>query len=303
MPITVAAPPERVPIFSGFDYMAVDEARHRAYAAHTYSRRLLVVDTTNGKVLAQVNVGPMHGVALDRASGDVFTGNGTDRTVSKVDFATMKVTASAKVGGDVDAIAFDPVHTRIYADQDGGSAVFVIDAATMKNIATLTMPADDLESLAVDPATGVVYQNLASSGGFAIIDPLSLKVRKAVKTPQLERNHPLVFVRATNQVITGGTNGVISAYTADGTHLGDTAVQPRIDQCSTGAEGKLIACAGRGIITVLAPISGSSPKLVGRVDTGHNGVHTIGIDETSGDIWIVYGDETGDWVQRLKWSP
>ncbi len=34
MPI-VASPAERVPIFSGFDYVTIDEARHRVYAAHT----------------------------------------------------------------------------------------------------------------------------------------------------------------------------------------------------------------------------------------------------------------------------
>ena len=95
MPITVAAPPQRVPIFSGFDYVTVDEARHRAYAAHTRSHRLLIVDTRSGKVLAQVDVGPMHGVAVDPSTGVVFTGNGTDRHFSKVDPTTAKCSAAS----------------------------------------------------------------------------------------------------------------------------------------------------------------------------------------------------------------
>lgn len=98
MPITVAAPPQRVPVFSGFDYVAVDEQHHRAFAAHTASQRLLIVNTANGRVLTQVNVGPMHGVAVDPASGMVFTGNGTDDTVSKVNPATGQVVANVKVG-------------------------------------------------------------------------------------------------------------------------------------------------------------------------------------------------------------
>ena len=77
MPISVAAPPQPVAIFSGFDYVTIDELHHRAYAAHPASKRLLVVDTSSGKVLAQVDVGPMHGVAVDPNSGAVFTGNGT----------------------------------------------------------------------------------------------------------------------------------------------------------------------------------------------------------------------------------
>lgn len=303
MPIAAAGPPQRVPVFSGFDYVTVDEQRHRAYAAHTRSDRLLIVDTRSGGVIAQVDVGPMHGVAVDPSTGTVFTGDGTDRAISKVDPATAKVISRVDVPGDIDAIAYDPSRRRIYADQDGGGSVYVVDAVTMKQIATITMPADDLESPAVDPKTGVLYQNLANGGGFAVIDPATLRVVKVVKTPQLGDNHPLTFSAAADQVIVGGVNGVLSAYTADGTHVGDVAVQPHVDQCGTGSRGDLVVCAGRGIVTVVAVTSGAPPRVVGRLDTGHASLHTVGIDETDNDIWVVYSDTRGDWVQRLKWTP
>jgi hypothetical protein len=303
MPILTAAPPQRVQVFSGFDYVTVDEQRARAYAAHTRSDRLLIVDTHTGKVVAQVDVGPMHGVAVDPSTGVVFTGDGTDRAISKVDPTAAKVVGSVAVPGDIDAIAYDPSHHRIYADQDGGGSVYVIDALRMKQIATIAMPADDLESPAVDPKTGVLYQNLANGGGFAVIDPATLRVSNVVKTPQLQDNHPLTFSPAAEQVIVGGVNGVLSAYTADGTHVGDVAVQPHIDQCGTGSRGDLIVCAGRGIVTVVAVKKGAPPRVVGRLDTGHPGLHTVGIDEVNGDIWVVYSDTRGDWVQRLKWAP
>jgi glutamine cyclotransferase len=303
MPIAVAAPPQRVHIYSGFDYVAVDEARGRVFAAHTPSKRLLIVDERTGRVAAQVDVGPMHGVAVDPATGVVFTANGTDRTISKVDPATGKIVSSVGVPGDIDAIAYDPSRRRIYADQDGGGSVYVIDGATMKLVGTIGMPADDLESLAVDPATGRLYQNLANGGGFAVVDPASLKVVRVVATPQLEKNHPLVFAPAANQVIVGGINGMLSAYAPDGTHVGDVAVQPRIDQCSTGARGRLVVCAGRGVVTVIAVKSGVPPRLVGRIDTGHSGIHTVGIDESTNAVWVVYADAGGDWVQRLAWTP
>jgi DNA-binding beta-propeller fold protein YncE len=303
MPISIAAPPQRVPIFSGFDYVAVDEARHRAYAAHSASQRLLIVDTRTGKVIGQVDVGPMHGVAIDPSTGIVLTGDGTDQKLSKVDPSSMKVLSEVAVPGNIDAIVYDPSRRRIYADQDGGGSVYVIDAATMKQVGTITMPADDLESPAVDPKTGVLYQNLANGGGFAIIDPASLRVVKVVSTPQLTDNHPLTFSPAANQVIAGGVNGVLSAYTPDGVHVGDAQVQPHIDQCSTGSRGNLVVCAGRGIVTVVAVQSNAAPRVVGRLETGQRGVHTVGIDEATNDIWIVYADPRGDWVQRLKWSP
>ncbi len=302
MPISIAAPPQPVAIFSGFDYVTVDETRQRVYAAHSASRRLLVVDASTGRVLAQVAVGPMHGVAVDPASGVIFTGNGTDQTLSEVDPSSLQVTAKLGVPGEIDAIAYDPVRRRIYADQQGGGSVYIIDAQTMKLAGTIAMPANHLESPAVDPRTGTLYQNLADGGGFAIIDPASLGVT-IVKTPQLTNNHPLIFSPAADQVIVGGVNGVISAYASDGTHVGDAQVQPDIDQCNTGSRGNLVVCAGRGIVSVLAVARGSAPRVLARFDTGHKGLHTVGIDESTNAIWVVYADQNGDWVQRLRWSP
>jgi hypothetical protein len=302
MPITVAAPPERVPVFSGFDYMTVDEARRRVYAAHSKSDRLLIVNSATGAVAGQVDVGPMHGVVVDPPTGIVFTGNGTDRTVSKVDPVAMKVLASVNVPGSVDGMAYDSKRGRIYADQLGGGNIYVVDGDSMKLLMTIEMPSDDLESISVDPATGTIYQNLAD-GGFAIVDPATLKIRKVVKTPQLEKNHPLVFATAANQVIAGGINGVISAYTPEGVLVGNASVQPHIDQCSTGAKGGLVACAGRGVVSVIAATSGSAPKVVATLDTGHAGIHTIGIEEGTGDVWVVWSDAKGDWVQRYHYAP
>jgi hypothetical protein len=303
VPIAVAAPPQPVQIFSGFDYVTIDEARHRAYAAHTASKRLLIVDTTTGNVTGQVDVGPMHGSAVDPVTGYVFTGNGTDKSVSKVDPVAMKVISTVDVPGAIDAIAYNPANGRIYADEDGGGSVYVIDGKTMKLIATIAMPADDLESPAIDPKSGRLYQNLANGGGFAIVDPTTSSVITTIKTPQLEDNHPLVFSPSANQVIAGGANGVLSAYTAGGELVGSTNVQPHIDQCGTGSKGDLIVCAGRGIVTVVAAKNGSGPQVVARLDTGHAGLHTAGIDESTGDIWVVWGDAKGDWVQRLKFTP
>ena len=66
--MTAVAPPQPVPIYSGFDYLTVDAQRRRVYAAHTESNALLIVDADSGNVLGQVKVGNLHGVAVDPAS-------------------------------------------------------------------------------------------------------------------------------------------------------------------------------------------------------------------------------------------
>jgi hypothetical protein len=304
MPLIVAAPPQQVRQYGGFDYMTVDEARHRVYAAHTRSQKLLIVDAATGKVDGQVDVGPMHGVEVDPSTGNVYTGDGTDNEIREVDPVAMKVIARVMVPGNIDDIAYDPVHKRLYADQDNGTGhVYVIDTSTMKLIGTMKMPADDLEAPAIDPKTGTVYQNLADGGGYAVIDGATMKVLRVVKTPGIKDNHPLVFSKYASQVIVGGANGVMSAYSTGDEHLGDVTVQPHIDQCSTGSQGKLIACAGKGVVSVLAVRPNAAPKMIAKLNTGHRGIHTIAIDESTNQVWVVWSDAKGDWVQQLNLRP
>ena len=76
MPLVPAAPPQAVPVFSGFDYVTVDPVRRRVYAAHSGSRALLVVDADSGAIIGQVRVGPMNGVAVEPSTGVAANGIG-----------------------------------------------------------------------------------------------------------------------------------------------------------------------------------------------------------------------------------
>ncbi|TAM76683.1 YncE family protein [bacterium] len=290
------APPARVPVYSGFDYVTVDSARRRVYAAHTFSRRLLVVDTDTGVVRGQVRVGSVHGVAVDPENGDVFTGDGTDDTISEVDPVALRVKAQVSVPGPVDALIYDPVGKRIYADEDGGSHVFVIDAKTMKQVGTITFPGSDPEYLAVDPKTGRLYQNLNDLDAFAMIDTRTFKVVQTVKTPQIHQNHPLQFDAPLGELIVGGRNGLLSVYTPDGKRVADAKAQPNIDQCSLDDEGDLLACAGDGAVTVFALQAGKAPRLIAELETDA-GIHTVGVDGKARRVWTVWADASGDWAQ------
>jgi DNA-binding beta-propeller fold protein YncE len=272
------------------------------YAAHTGSETLLVVDARTGSVVGQVDVGPMHGVAVDPADGSVYTGNGTDQTVAKVDPVAMKVTAGVQVPGNVDGIVYDPALHRIYADEDNGSHVYVIDTSSMKLAGTITLPSSDPEQMAIDPSTHLLYQNLNDRNSIAVIDPKSLKVIKIIKTPQITHNHPLIFSPQLNQLVVAGKNGVISAYTPLGKHLGDGKVQPDIDQCSLGQSGDVAVCAGKGVITLVKLVRDGAPSVVATVDTKHD-VHTVGIDEARGRVWIVYPAPNGDFIEALRIAP
>jgi DNA-binding beta-propeller fold protein YncE len=286
-------------MFGAFDYVTVDAQRRRVYAAHGGSKALLIVDADSGKVLKQIKVGPMAGVALDPVSGHVFTGNGADRSVSEVDPSTATVLRTIDLDGPVDAIAYDAGNARIYADEDNGTRLFVIDAKTLTLVKTVTLPGHKPEYLAIDPKTHDVYQNIADAAEIAVIDATALAVKRTIETPELVSNHPLQYDAAYDQIVVAGTNGVMSAYTPAGAKLGSLAV-PRFDQCNLDQTQHVLACAGSGGISRYELRRGAAPVFLDRtpVDAG---IHTNAIDPATHAVFGVWAtrDGSGDYVQKF----
>jgi outer membrane protein assembly factor BamB len=299
--LTPAAPPQPVPVYSGFDYVTVDAQRRRVYAAHGGSQRLLIVDADSGKVVGQVRVGQVHGVAFDPATGHVFAGTG-DGQVAEVDPVAMKVLNRVDVGGAVDAIAYDPSNGRVYADEDDGARVWVVDAKTFKVVKTIAIPGHKPEYLAINPKTHEVYQNIDSDSEIAVIDPKTMEVSRVIKTPEVKHNHPLQYDPAYDQIVIAG-GGVMSAYSPDGTKRGELAVG-RFDQCDLDPTQHVLACAGDGGITRFRLQRGGAPVLIDKtaVDAG---VHTTAIDSATHAVFAVWGDRDGkgDFVQKFTPSP
>lgn len=302
MPIIQAAPPQVVPLTGGFDYVTVDPVRRRVYAAHGGNRALLIVDADSGKIVGQVRIGPMAGVAFDSKTGRVFTGNSLARSVSEVDPVSMKEMRSVDLPGPIDALAYDQSNGHIYADEDDGTHVYVVDAKTFKQIGSIDLPGHKPEYLAVDPQTHEVYQNIDDGSEVVVIDPQSLTVRRTFVTPQIKHNHPLQYDPYYKHIIVGGLNGILSVYDSSGNLLSSLSVPQRIDQCSLDAGRHLVACAGSGKITLVREDAAGKATIAGQIDVPR-GMHTLAIDSQTGDIWGVWASDQGDYIQRFSVTP
>ncbi len=295
MPL-IALPPQGITGSAGFDYVTVDAARRRVYAAHGGAQSLLVVDADTGAVLKQITVGPMHGSAPDPQSGNVYTGNGSDDSVSEVDPVSGTVLRSVQVQGPVDAIAYDPTLARIYADEDDGTRIFVIDARTFKEIGTVMLPGHKPEYIQVDPVTHGVYQNISDPSplvsAIAIVDAHALRVVRTIPTPDLQNDHPLQYDAVHHMLIVLGENNVLDVYDIGGKRLFQAAYPYGVDQCSDDTSRGWIACAGGGGITLIAFDGSSTPRILAHLDVAKS-VHTCAIDPATGTIFAVWSDASG----------
>ena len=302
MPIVPAFPPQKVIIESGFDYLGTDAERRRVFAAHTGSGALTVVNADNGTVIGQVDVGLLHGVAVDPENGHVYTGDSEKRTVDDVDPVGMKVVSSVAVPGLLDAVAYDAKYHHIYADEDDGTRLFVVDSRTMTLAATVALPGHKPEYLAIDSSTHKLYQNIANLAEFVIIDPGTLTIVQTVKTPEIVSNHGLALDSERGHLYIAGRNGVLSVYGLDGTHIASLNFGRRSDQCMVDAVRHNIGCAGDSFITVFHDGGAAGVSLLGeqKIDPG---VHTLAFDTTTGDVWAAWANKDGDFIQGFRITP
>jgi hypothetical protein len=301
--LTLVGKPQPVPEYGDFDYVKVDSQRSRVYAAHPSSQKLLVVDARTGDVLRQVDVGPMHGLAVAN-NGDVFTGDGTDQTVSRVNPTTGAVLKTVNVPGPIDDLTYDPYYHRVYADEDSANQIYVIDTRTFKLIKTIITPGHDHEAIAVDSVTHDIYQNIPDPWNeWVVIDPVTFKVIRVVHTPELQDNHPLMIDAKDRLVIVGGKNGVMSVYTMTGEKLSQASMPQGVDQCNFDDVHDLVGCAGKGNVWVLVLHRDHTLHLVAQLTIGRK-THTVAWDVDTETLWTVWGDpSTGSRVAGLRFSP
>jgi DNA-binding beta-propeller fold protein YncE len=307
VPIVPFTTPQAVTPGGGFDYVTVDAQRRRVYAAHPGGGGLLIADADTGKVLGIVKVGPMAGVAVDPLTGHVFTGNGSARSVSEVDPTTQTILRTVTVDGPVDAVAYDPSLRRIYADEDDGTRIFVIDATTFKQISVVQLPGHKPEYIQIDPQTHEVYQNISSDdplvSRIVIVDPMAQVVVRAIPTPFLQSNHPLQYAPLYHALLVAGENQVLAVYSRSGTLLHHVNYPGRVDQCSWDGSRGWLACAGGGI-TLYSYDGQSDPKLLATLPIAQ-GVHTTAIDPKTGTMWVVWSDRQthAAWIQGFRYTP
>jgi len=157
----------------GWDYVSIDEKRHHLFVGRT--DRVQVIDTVTGRVVGELPVGAVHGVAIAQDLGLGFTSNGRTDSVTVFDLNTLAVVETVKVTGkNPDAILYEPRSHRVLTFNGGSANVTAIDAASRKVVGTLAVSGKP--EFAVADERGRVYVNIEDRNSLTVIDPASLTV-------------------------------------------------------------------------------------------------------------------------------
>jgi YVTN family beta-propeller protein len=161
----------------GWDYATVDSATHRVFIAR--NDRVLVVDTSSGKLLAEIpGMHHAHGIALAPSVGKAFVSNGGSGEISVVDLASLKVEKQiATAARNPDAIVYDETLNRVITMNGGSHSMSISDPETGKVTASIDLPGKP-EFAAVDKR-GSLWVNLEDASKLVRVD---LRAGKVVAT-------------------------------------------------------------------------------------------------------------------------
>lgn len=114
-----------------------------------------------------------HGFSLDSARGLAYVSGEGNATLAVVDLGRRAVRHTYSVGSEPDVVALDPVRRRLFiASESGVIAAFETAADSLVPLDRYLAP--HAHSVAVDPATGLIYVPLQDVAGRPVLRILRL---------------------------------------------------------------------------------------------------------------------------------
>jgi DNA-binding beta-propeller fold protein YncE len=193
------------------------------------------------------------------------------------------------VADDPDAILYDAARDLIYAVSGEAGVGTLIDPGTKKIVGTIPLGAK-AESAAIDPASGLLYQNLESANSLAIID---LDKRRIVdRQPLGPCKGPsgiAIDAKLRRAFIVCGGNAMLVVFDLVDHHIVTSmAIGSKPDVVDFDPVLKRIYATGlAGTLSIVQQKSADTYELLDEIST-HFWAHTLAVDPATHKVYIAY---------------
>ena len=269
-----------------WDYLAVDSPAHRVYI--TRGDHVDVLDTETGKQLGAIgNLHGTHGVAFDTAGKLGFVSDGGGNAVVAFDRATLAIVAIIPAGTNPDGITFEPATHTVWAFNGRSHDATVIDAVTLKVVATIALPGKP-EFPQAD-GTGIVYDNIEDKSEIVRLDAHTMKLTDTWPAG-CDSPSGLAIDTTGHRLFTvcDGNKMAVLDYTT-GKVLATPAIGTGPDAARYSAKQNLaFASCGEGVLSVV-DASPADYKTIETLPT-QKGARTMAYDPATDRVYLVTAD-------------
>ncbi len=160
-----------IPLGGGAGNTVYDPGSGHILVAVHGKNDLVSIDPVSTKIVSRSplpGINNPHGIALDVDSRLAFIAGEENHSLAVFDLKTMKLLNVQQVGEDPDVLAFDPGLKRLYVSAESGNvSVFQEDGQKLRLLGQFEIP--HAHTVAVDPATHLVYLPLENVGGHPLL--------------------------------------------------------------------------------------------------------------------------------------
>ena len=176
-----------------FDYQSLDASHNRLYIAHMNADQLVVFDTKERKVVANLDGFPsVHGVWAVPELDRVYASATGEHKVAIVEMPTLKIIAKTGPVKYPDGIAYAPGVKRVFVSDEHGNADAVIDATTNSLIATIPL-GGGAGNTVYDPGSGRILVAVHERNELVAIDPAGAKIIARYPVAGIESPHGIAL--------------------------------------------------------------------------------------------------------------
>jgi len=142
-----------------------DAASDRVFADVQSRDEIAVIDPKSNRIVKRIHVPNCnndHGLLIDSPHRIAFVACDGDAKLLTLNLRTMSFTGTFSVGQSPDVLAFDAVKRRLYVSAESGVVAVFAETATSARPLGMSFLATEAHTVAVDPATHLVYFPLQS---------------------------------------------------------------------------------------------------------------------------------------------
>lgn len=172
-----------------FDYQSMDAEHGRLYISHMNDDHLVVFDTANRRVVANLEgFKRIHGVIAVPEVERVFASATGDHQMIAVDMNTLKVTGKAGPIDYPDGLAYAPAVRRVFVSDEHGGVDAVVDEQTTKLIRNIPL-GGYAGNTVYDPGSGRILVAVHGVNDLVEIDPGTMQIIARHKLTGIENPH------------------------------------------------------------------------------------------------------------------
>lgn len=176
---------------SRFDYQSFDPTTGRLYLAHMGDGTVVVFDTRNNQVVANIDGFPrVTGVLVVPSLKRLYANAAGSHEIVVVDTESLRIVKRIKDGEFPDGLAWSPETHKLFVSDEHGEIEVVVDTNTNERVNTIEM-GGEVGNTQYDPTSHLIYACVQTRDELVAIDPATDTI--VARYPMKGGRHPHGF--------------------------------------------------------------------------------------------------------------